>query len=678
MYPNSHTDYFKVRATNPSGYQTSREKRYQTIQNITKLLVATLEFEVISQRVVDIMVEQMDYLGGILFIPDKNTQKLIPWTTSDSPVVNQILKILPKKLREYNQSYEDVSTNNLVAKTFIEKKVYQSSYYPEFISPAVPESQAKLIQKLTGTKESISYPIIYKDTVLGVALFVSNKETLSEEEKEMLQTFTELVGVTLNTAKLFEEINNQIFQLTKKNEDLSSLYNLTANVSRSLDPFKVAQAAVNSIPQDKMLVGSVLTRYYPDKNYVAPLVTSENQLSYAVRKLIGDFTQYGLKLDDPEAQVNLVVRVVKTETPMFTNNISEFFVPALGSQFLDPIAKIINIKCVATYPLIIRGRTIGALSFMIKEKNAEEIDANEKQLLQTYTNQIAIALENANLFAQSQEIQAKLEKTLKELEAARKHERDMIDIMGHELRTPMSIVRNALIMMDTQIKANPADLMDKIKRYVDIGVESARREVSLIETLLSATKTDGKGFQLLLEKVDLNDIINNSLIAFKREAERKGLTLTFEPPQTPVLVYADKTRIQEIADNFINNAIKYTMRGNINIKVWDQEGYGYVSVKDSGIGISEEDLKKLGQKFFRARQYIDDVDPNTLSPEKLEVVRPGGTGLGLFVTFNLIKIMDGKLDVQSKVKEGSTFTFAMPIFSGQQTKQIERKVEPSE
>lgn len=263
----------------------------------------------------------------------------------------------------------------------------------------------------------------------------------------------------------------------------------------------------------------------------------------------------------------------------------------------------------------------------------------------------------------------KLAEAYQDLNDIRRFEQDMIDVMGHELRTPMSIVRNALSLMEMELKSKGEISLEHQKKYVGMGLEASRREVNLIETLLSATKSEGKGFQLILDKVNLIEIINTSVLAYTKEAEKKGLSLKFENNTKELYAYCDKTRVQEISDNFLSNAIKYTEKGEVIITTSTQNNLACISFKDTGVGISEEDIKKLGQKFFRAQQYTDEEQ------NQMNIVRPGGTGLGLFVAFSLIKVMEGDLKIESKVGVGSNFTFGMPLYSNQERKQVSRNAE---
>jgi signal transduction histidine kinase len=252
-------------------------------------------------------------------------------------------------------------------------------------------------------------------------------------------------------------------------------------------------------------------------------------------------------------------------------------------------------------------------------------------------------------------------------------ERDILDILGHELRTPLSIVRNSVFMNENLLKVENPDLV-KITKYNEMAKEHVSREIELLERMLSATKIDNNRLQLDLVKVDLNDVIRDSFIGLKEKAEAKGLKVSLKVSlggangeTEGAFVFADRTRIQEVADNLLDNAIKYTEKGFVEISISKEGKYIVLSFKDSGYGISEDQIDKLGQKFYRVNNYIKNKDD-----AKDEIVRPGGTGLGLYVSFSLIKAMGGDIKVKSKVGVGSTFTVYLVAYTDQKIKTIDQ------
>ncbi len=267
-----------------------------------------------------------------------------------------------------------------------------------------------------------------------------------------------------------------------------------------------------------------------------------------------------------------------------------------------------------------------------------------------------------------------LETALTRLEAIRQQEQDMLDVMGHELRTPITIIRNALGFLKLKTDAKREVTQEQIASYSEKGLEAARREIILIETLLAATKMEAKRVQLNLDAVNIIDVIGIAMEAHQQIADERGIKVIFHKPKGDAAdwqVYADRTRIQEIQDNLVSNAIKYTMKGTVEISVEKLKTKLKINVKDSGIGITKEDLAKLGRKFFRAKQYIKDGASGA-------VVRPGGTGLGLYVSFELVKLMGGNVTIESELGKGSIFSYTMPTYHGQEPKHIDQTFEKSQ
>jgi signal transduction histidine kinase len=259
---------------------------------------------------------------------------------------------------------------------------------------------------------------------------------------------------------------------------------------------------------------------------------------------------------------------------------------------------------------------------------------------------------------QTQELQQKV----KELQEARRKEADMIDIMGHELRTPMSVVK-----LNTDLLHNFTHNVEKrkedYKKYVKRIKDAVETEIKLINTLLSSAKLEGDKIELNPEKVDIREQIKMVLHAQEDRANKKGIKLITEFNTHQPYVFADHSRIVEVLSNLIDNAVKYTQEGSVTIKTEDQDRYIKTSIIDTGPGMTDEDLKNLGKKFFRTGNYTqselnDDID----------IVRPGGTGLGLYVTFNLIRKMGGEIHVESEVGKGSSFIFTLPTYNGQESK----------
>ncbi len=252
---------------------------------------------------------------------------------------------------------------------------------------------------------------------------------------------------------------------------------------------------------------------------------------------------------------------------------------------------------------------------------------------------------------QTKELQTKV----LELQEARRKEADMIDIMGHELRTPATVVKLNIELLQKYIHSNPANF----KKYIDRISNAVETEIGLINTLLTSAKLEGDKVEIKHEKVNIQEEIEMSMHGHEKDL-KAGISFTKNVQPNLPYAYADRIRVAEVLNNLLGNAIKYTEKGSITVSATSGDNNVIVSVKDTGKGIPQEYLSKLGEKFYRVDNYLES-----------EIVRPGGTGLGLYITFGLVRLMGGTVDVKSKVGEGSTFTFTLPKYNGQ-------KIDPAD
>jgi signal transduction histidine kinase len=338
-------------------------------------------------------------------------------------------------------------------------------------------------------------------------------------------------------------------------------------------------------------------------------------------------------------------------------------------------------KIAILLPLNRKVQLNGLMVVGYKHRN-EAYTEGDINLLESIVANASVAVGRALLYAEvenfAQTLQAKvdvqtksLQKKIDEIKETRKREHDMIDTMGHELRTPMTIIRDYHKLLTKHIFKLKLTAEEKrtLNKYIDVIEKNIDREIDLTNTLLNATKLDDGKIKLMKEPLSVIEIIDNGIIGQEKLAKEKGLRIIFEKPNNlekfPT-ISADRIRIQEVIDNLLNNAVKYTEKGSVNINVSSNKRSVQIEVQDTGIGIPEEDLDNLGEKFFRS-----DSKPGKNGKSKL-IVRPGGTGLGLFVTFGIVKEHGGSIDVKSKLGEGSTFTVKLPIATTNNSKEIQK------
>lgn len=217
--------------------------------------------------------------------------------------------------------------------------------------------------------------------------------------------------------------------------------------------------------------------------------------------------------------------------------------------------------------------------------------------------------------------------------------------VSHELRTPM----NAIIGM-TEI-ALEEELSDEVRDYISTAGEAARSLLALLNDILDFSKLESGKFTITKEPFSLSEIVEETLNTVSPQAFAKGLELICELPRDlPRRLIGDGMRVRQVLSNLLTNAIKFTERGEVvlrvqTVRVWPNEVRLQFSVIDTGIGIPAEDQRRILEPFAQ-------VDASTTREH-------GGTGLGLAISSELLQMMGGRLSLSSSPGEGSTFSFRL-------------------
>lgn len=328
---------------------------------------------------------------------------------------------------------------------------------------------------------------------------------------------------------------------------------------------------------------------------------------------------------------------------------------------------------------ILKGRMVNGLLLVGNREDERAITHEESDLMLKIIANTNIAVSRSLLYSEVRQFNIILEKKVEDatielkdkirlLEEAQIKERDMIDIMGHELRTPATIVKTSAELLTRWIEEVKEllsiDKLEEFYRYHKRILQSIDNEIRIINTLLASAKLEGKTLALERTTVDIVECIALALEGHMDNAYTKGLWLTFNRPSNKdnfPYAFADRVRLMEILDNLIGNAVKYTDYGGVTVDLDVEDSMIFVSVTDTGPGIDSADIPKLGTKFFRLQQYTDN---------ETFVLRPGGTGLGLYVVYGLVEAHGGQMFVESEVGKGSKFTFNVPVFQANKHKEI--------
>ncbi len=236
-----------------------------------------------------------------------------------------------------------------------------------------------------------------------------------------------------------------------------------------------------------------------------------------------------------------------------------------------------------------------------------------------------------------------LYKKLKEVDQLKD---DFVSMASHELRTPLSIIRGY-----AEFIREAPELSIQTKEHVS-KIDIATKELDfLVADILDVSRIEQGRMSFKTEKMNSAALVEEVVNSLAIPAKEKGLALSFDKSKVSDTQYinADRDRLRQVLVNLAGNAVKYTEKGEVTLRQYVEDGRVYIRVDDTGIGMSEEERARLFEKFYRVR---------TKETEKIR-----GTGLGLWITAQIVKQMNGKISVESIKGVGSRFIISFPLVS---------------
>ena len=229
---------------------------------------------------------------------------------------------------------------------------------------------------------------------------------------------------------------------------------------------------------------------------------------------------------------------------------------------------------------------------------------------------------------------------LRRLERVRQ---DFVANVSHELRTPISSIKGyAETLLEGAIndKANAKD-------FVEIIYRDSERLAKLIDDILDLSRIESDKMKMALLPTDFAGTLERSIAIMAKQAKAKLIAVKMDLPESLPKILADEARISQVLINLLDNAIKYTKEGgSVTVSARPKDKYIQIDVSDTGIGIPEEDISRIFERFYR----VDKARSREL----------GGTGLGLSIVKHIVQAHDGEVWVKSLVGHGSTFSFIIP------------------
>lgn len=513
-------------------------------------------------------------------------------------LLNDDAKLEVKVARNFDQ--ETLASNEIGFSRTITKQVFDTGQ-PVVTTNALEDpryaGQASIIAQ--SMRSVMATPLKARGKTIGV-VYVDNRirEALfADEDLALLDAFALQAAVAIDNARLYSETDAE---LQARVEELRILQWIDRQLNESLDVKK----AMN-------LTLEWASRLCEADSGSIGLLDKENK----VVRLTANYGEGNEFTKTPELPINhpLVASVLETEQAAL--------------QLSPPDAK--EPKTILCVPIRLEGKTIGIVLFAANRADAFDKDA--QALIARMADRAAIAIENGRLYDA--------------VRAADRAKSEFVSVVAHELKVPMTSISGyaALLAVVGELNLKQKDFTQRITNSVE-------RMKVLVDDLSDISRMESGHLKIVMEPVNMQEALNQAVEGVIEQIKERQHTFTQQIPSDLPHVKGDKARIVQVLINLLSNAYKYTPDGGtITLRVQSDTNQKMlmVSVQDTGIGMSPDQLIKLGTKFYR-------VDNDYVQQQS-------GTGLGFAITRNLIELMHGILNIESKVGEGSIFTFGIPI-----------------
>lgn len=469
------------------------------------------------------------------------------------------------------------------------------------------------------------FPLLHGARLLGVLLYFS-LDRLPDELIQALSTFVSMVTSALNDVELFASEQRARAETEAERERLAFLEEAGRVLSSSLD-YETTLSNVASLcvprPADWLVVD-----IQDEDGTIRRLAVAHGDPGKVdlVRELQENHVP-------PPAERDYLTRVLRTGQSILRPWIDPEAIRATaGSEREAELLGILDVRSFMCVPMSLYGRTLGALSFVSSASN-RQYNENDLRLAGTLAQRSAMAVDNARLYAEVRE--------------AVQTRDEFLSSVSHDLKNPLTALRGQAQLLHRRLERLPPEEASRWERGLDVIEGTASKLNWLINDLVDVAHLRmGRDIEIHRTNVDLVALTRQALTEYRQMAAQHTLTVVSTEPVLEGIW--DAARLERAVANLLTNAIKYAPEGGvITVRIGlDVDGdHAVLSVQDEGIGIPEDDIDHIFDRFHRGSNVTDRVE---------------GSGLGLAGVRQIAERHGGSITVISREGEGSTFTLRLP------------------
>jgi signal transduction histidine kinase/DNA-binding response OmpR family regulator/HAMP domain-containing protein len=485
-----------------------------------------------------------------------------------------------------------------------------------------------------GYQSLLAVPMGGDGVARGMVLYRRGAGFFEARAVDLLTALATQSRVALDNARLFQDVERQRVRLAELSRNMERLSRLSlamqAPLSLKEQLHRVLEAAREVVAIDRFYIWAVS----PEADRLVNLAGA-------------GFSEEELKafegVEIPLVEAGAMYKAYREGAALVFDE--EHPLPPelyLKPEHVAAVASGLRTRHFIVVPMIARGQTMGLLTGDNKPSR-RPIPPHTVELLRSFASHAAVAVQNARLF---QEIEEKSQ----QLAEASRHKSEFLAGMSHELRTPLNAIIGYSEMLQEEAEdAGEASMVADLKKIHAAG----RHLLELVNAVLDLSKIEAGKMDLYLEDIQVPGLVADIVAVVQPLVEKKQNRLDVECPADVGVMRADLTKLRQTLLNLLSNALKFTERGTVTLTVArergpepDGEDWVTFAVRDTGIGMTPEQMGRLFQEFSQA-------DASTTR-------KYGGTGLGLALSRRLCRMMGGDITVQSEAGVGSTFSIRLP------------------